>query len=130
MLRVFFKSRDSEEALTENFKVKEFACKDGSDVILIDDLLIVMLQDIRDHFGKPIIINSGYRTPGWNTRVDGEKYSYHMQGKAADIVVKDVSAKEVAKYASERFRKGGIICYTNFVHIDTRQTERYRKGVE
>ena len=47
---------------------------------------------------------------------------------AADIVVKGHSSKEVAKYADSILDKGGVIRYTNFVHIDVRES-KYRKGV-
>ena len=52
-------SRDSTRQLSPNFKVREFACK-GSDVVLLDDELVVLLQCIREHFGKPVYITSGY----------------------------------------------------------------------
>ena len=45
-------SRDSTRQLSPGFKVREFGCK-GSDVVLLDDELVVLLQCIREHFGKP-----------------------------------------------------------------------------
>ena len=63
-------SRDSTRQLSPNFKVREFACK-GSDVVLLDDELVVLLQCIREHFGKPIHITSGYRTAAHNAAVGG-----------------------------------------------------------
>ena len=54
-------TRDSTRQLSPSFRVREFACK-GSDVVLIDDELVVLLQCIREHFGKPVHITSGYRT--------------------------------------------------------------------
>ena len=51
-------SRDSTRQLSPSFKVREFACK-GSDVVLLDDELVVLLQCIREHFGKPVHITSG-----------------------------------------------------------------------
>ena len=47
---------------------------------------------------------------------------------AADIVVKGHGTEEVAKYADSIMEQGGVIKYTNFVHVDVRE-ERYRKGV-
>ena len=107
---------------------KEFACKDGTDNILIDSQLIETLEKIRNHFGAPITINSGFRTVKHNRNVGGAKASYHCKGMAADIVVKGHSPKEVAKYADSILEKGGVIRYTNFVHIDIRES-KYRKGV-
>ena len=82
--------------LSNNFRVREFRCKNGSDKILIADELVKLLQKIRDHYGKPITINSAYRTPAYNKKVGGAKYSQHVQGKAADIVISGVTPYEVA----------------------------------
>ena len=90
--------------------------------------LLNVLEKIRNHFNAPVIINSGYRTPSWNSKVNGASNSYHCKGMAADIVVKGHSSKEVAKYADSIMEQGGVIKYTNFTHIDVRE-ERYRKGV-
>ena len=60
-IREYSMTRDSTRQLSPSFRVREFACK-GSDVVLIDDELVVLLQCIREHFGKPVHITSGYRT--------------------------------------------------------------------
>ena len=52
-----------------------------------------------------------------------------MKGMAADIVIKKHNSKEVAEYASKVLGElGGVIRYSNFVHIDVRES-KYRKGV-
>lgn len=114
--------------VSPHFKAKEFQCKDKSEYLLIATELIEVLEKIRNHFNAPVIINSGYRTPSWNSKVNGASNSYHCKGMAADIVVKGHSSGEVAKYADSIIEKGGVIRYTNFTHIDVRE-ERYRKGV-
>lgn len=118
--------------LSKHFTAKEFQCKDGSEYLLICRELITILETIREHFNAPVKINSGYRTPSWNIRINGAPNSMHCNGMAADIVVKGHSSKEVAKYASELMdtleSKGGVIRYTNFTHIDVRE-KKYRKGV-
>ena len=114
--------------VSPHFKAKEFQSKDKSKYLLISTELIEVLEKIRSHFNKPVIINSGYRTPSWNSKVNGASNSYHCKGMAADIVVKGHSSKEVAKYADSIMDQGGVIRYTNFVHIDVRE-ERYRKEV-
>lgn len=119
-------------SLSDHFKAKEFQCKDGNEYMLICKELITVLETIRIHFNAPVKINSGYRTPSWNIRVNGAPNSMHCNGMAADIVVKGHSSREVAKYASELMdtfeSKGGVIKYTNFTHIDVRE-KRYRKGI-
>lgn len=57
--------------------------------------LAEFLEDVRALFGKPITINSAYRGPEVNAAVGGAKKSDHMDGRAADIRVKDVSVDEV-----------------------------------
>lgn len=50
---------------------------------LIDNIL----DPLRKEYGKPIIVNSGYRCPALNEAVGGSKTSHHMLGLAADITV-------------------------------------------
>lgn len=112
--------KDSEKKLSTNFKVKEFACKDGSDKILIDTDLVNLLQKIRSHFNKSVKITSGYRTESHNKKVGGATNSYHTKGMACDIQVSGVHPILVAMYA-EKLNAGGIGVYSNFVHVDTRK---------
>lgn len=114
--------------ISQHFRSKEFQCKDKSEELLIAQELLEILEDIRNHFDSPVVINSGYRTPKWNEKVGGTPNSYHCKGMAADIVVKGHSSLEVARYANSIMQKGGIIRYTNFTHIDVRE-KKYRKGV-
>lgn len=120
-VKTFSKKKDGGTRLAAHFTVSEFASKDGADEVKIDLLLVQHLETIRQHFGKPVIINSGYRTPAHNAAVGGVKDSYHVKGMAADIVVQGVKSKDVAQYA-ESLKIGGIGWYekSNFVHIDTR----------
>lgn len=130
MLICFDTRTQGNEKISEHFKVKEFACKDKTPILFINTDLVGLLEKIRNHYNTPVIINSGYRTYMWNKKVNGAEKSYHMMGLAADIRVKGVPCKDVALKASELLGKtGGVICYTNFVHVDIRTTERYRKGV-
>ena len=101
-------SRDSTRRLSPSFKVREFACK-GSDVVLLDDELVVLLQCIREHFGKPVHITSGYRTAAHNAAVGGSKSSQHLLGRAADFYVEGVDVATVAAYAETLLpSRGGI----------------------
>ena len=85
-IKEYSMSRDSTRQLSPSFKVREFACK-GSNVVLLDDELVVLLQCIREHFGKPVHITSGYRTAAHNAAVGGSKSSQHLLGRAADFYV-------------------------------------------
>lgn len=122
-IREFSLKADRETQISANFKVSEFRCKDGSDKILIDtDFVRDKLQPIRDHFGISVTINSGYRTESYNTKVGGAKSSYHMQGRAFDIVVEGHTPLEVAQFA-QTLNVNRIIQYSNFVHVDSRTTK-------
>ena len=117
--------------LTKNFKSTELDCKGKGccSKTPIDIELIGYLQVIRNYFGKPVTINSGYRCQKHNSNVGGAKNSRHTQGMAADLVVKGIKPKEVAKFA-ETIGIRGIGLYNSFVHIDTRTTKFYWKGHE
>lgn len=123
-VKKYSKSKDGNKMLSKNFKVIEFACKDGSDEILIDDKLVEYLQEIRDWAGKPIVITSAYRNEKYNKKVGGVSGSYHTKGMAADIVISGKTPLEVAVLAESLGIKG-IGCYNDdlFNHIDTRDTK-------
>ena len=98
---------------------------------LLDDELVVLLQCIREHFGKPVYITSGYRTAAHNAAVGGSKSSQHLLGRAADFYVEGMDVATVAAYAETLLpSRGGIGRYpkdaahpkrsTGWVHIDTR----------
>ena len=124
-------AKDGEKKLSANFKVREFACGDGSDAVLIDQELVIVLQCIREHFGKPLHITSGYRTASHNAAVGGSKSSQHLLGRAADFWVEGVDVATVAAYVKALLpTHGGVGRYpkdakhpnrkTGWVHVDTR----------
>lgn len=122
--------------LSKNFNSYEFRCGLGRtcpcSTILIDDKLVEYLQKIRDHFGKPVTVTSAYRCPSYNSTVSKATSSYHTKGMAADIQVKGVTPREVAKYA-ESIGVLGIGLYEtdkdgHFVHIDTRVNKSFWYG--
>lgn len=128
-IKAYSKKKDGNKKLSANFRVKEFACTDGSDPIFIDSDLVNVLQKIRSHFGKSVTITSAYRTPTKNKAVGGQTYSQHLYGKAADIKVKGIAPKKVAAYAETLLKnKGGIGTYSTFVHVDVRATKARWKG--
>lgn len=122
MIQQYSLKQHGGDKLSANFAVREFRCLDGSDIILIDDTLVVLLQGIRDHFTAAVTINSAYRTASHNTKVGGSKASQHLLGTAADITVKGVPHIEVAQYAEYLLGGGGGIgLYNTFVHVDVRE---------
>ena len=117
--------KDGGKKLSSNFRVREFACGDGSDAVFVAPRLVMVLQSIRSHFGKPVTIHSGYRTPPYNTKVGGVEDSQHTYGTAADISINGVSVADVAAYARSIMPDwGGVGIYKSqgFVHVDVRET--------
>ena len=58
-----------------------------------------ILEPVRAHFGGPVHINSGYRSPALNKSIPGSsKHSQHMLGEAVDFEVYGYSNKEVARW--------------------------------
>ena len=128
-IKAYSKKKNGNVKLSENFRVKEFACTDGSDPIFVAVELVEVLQKIRNHFGKAVKITSAYRTPTKNKAVGGETYSQHLYGMAADIKISGVSPKKVAEYAEKLLpRSGGIGIYGTFTHIDVRDNKSRWKG--
>ena len=99
MLEAWSRTRDGTRKLSANFTVAEFACKDGSDPVFVDSSLAALLQKIRDHFGRPVVITSGYRTAAHNKSEGGAAYSQHLYGRAADIRVQGIPVEQLAAYA-------------------------------
>lgn len=110
----------------KHFKKEEFACKCGCGLNRIDLRLVQVLEQIRTHFGdKPIIVTSGCRCSKHNKNVGGVQGSRHVLGKASDIYVQGVSAKDLLAYTTKLMNEGKIrYTYTNgsnmngVVHVD------------
>ena len=112
--------------LSANFRAREFDCKcyGKCNETKIDEQLVAYLQKIRDHFGKPVDITSGYRCAEHNKAVGGVSSSLHTKGQAADFVIDGVDPYDIAKYA-ESIGVKGIGHYDDFVHIDTRANKSF-----
>lgn len=121
MVREYSLRRDGDLQLSPHFRLSEFASKDGSDKVLVDDALVELLEQIREAAGGAVTINSGYRSPAHNAAVGGVSSSQHLYGRAADIVVEGASpllVGQIAEYYLDR--RGGIGVYQTFTHVDTR----------
>jgi hypothetical protein len=133
MVKTYNKKNDISKQLSKNFKLSEFDCKcKRCDEVLLDSELVELLQKIRDHFGVPVNVNSGYRCKAHNKEVGGSTSSHHVRGTAADIRVEGVEPKEVAKYA-ESIGIQRIGLYEgdqegNFVHIGSESTKKFWLG--
>ena len=129
VVKVYSKAKEGNVRLSKNFTVKEFACSDGTDTVFISLVLVNLLQKIRDHFGKVVIINSAYRTEAHNKAIGGATYSQHKYGLAADIHINGVTPKEIAAYVETLMpSSGGIGIYKSFCHVDVRRVKSRWNG--
>ena len=136
MIRQYSLARDGAKLLAPGFRVRELRCRDGTDTVMVDEALTVALQCIREHFGKAVVITSGYRTAAHNAAVGGAKSSQHLYGRAADIRVQGVSVEDVAAYAESLMPDwGGVGRYpvkagraNGWVHVDTRADKARWRG--
>ena len=123
-INAYSEAKDGGKKLSTNFTVEEFACKDGSDAVLVAPRLVMVLQSIRSHFGVPVVIRSAYRTPQYNKQVGGAAHSQHCYGTAADIVVKGQTPEAVAAYVRQLMPDwGGVGIYKSFTHVDVRENK-------
>lgn len=113
----------AEKWLSPHFRVREFHSKhDPSDIVKVDERLLTLLENIRNFTGKPVNINSGYRSKEYNaTLKNASPRSQHCNGKAADIWVEGVTPKQIADIAECYLgSSGGIGIYKTFTHVDVR----------
>ena len=124
-VKVYSLAAEGGRQVTPHFKVREFACNDGSDPVFISQALADILENIRVHFGRPVTITSGYRTVSYNAGLkNSSKKSQHCNGLAADIKVEGHTPKEVYDYACSLLGDhGGVGIYNTFVHVDVRATK-------
>ena len=127
-------AKGSNTKLSANFNSSEFDCHGSGccSSTLVDDKLVTYLQQIREHFGKPVNISSGYRCAIHNKNIGGATNSRHSKGQAADIYISGVAPAEIAKYAESIGILGIGLYETNsdgfFVHVDTRETKSFWYG--
>ncbi len=93
---------------------------DGVDVACLKPALVRVLKQVEHHYGRNVVITSGYRSPSRNKKARGAENSLHMYCSAADIQIEGVSKWELASYLRSMSGRGGVgtYCYTQSVHID------------
>lgn len=79
------------------------------------ELLIELLDKIREQWGAPIKVNSGYRCPKLNEAVKGAKSSQHMTGQAADITVGSKDKNKKLFKLIEGMHQSGEIEYDQLI---------------
>ncbi|PTQ86860.1 D-Ala-D-Ala carboxypeptidase family metallohydrolase [Nitrosomonas ureae] len=60
-----------------------------------------ILEPVREHFNRPVRVNSGYRSPALNAAIHGSKMSQHMSGQAVDFEIDGIANYDLAVWVSE-----------------------------
>lgn len=105
--------------LTKDFSTDELECP-CCKVCNMNPGFMAALQTLRDKWGKPLLINSGFRCVEHNKAVQGVPSSQHLTGRAADVRVSADDRYSFVKLVQSIGFKGVGIAI-NFVHIDTRE---------
>ena len=92
----------------------------GANIGCIPGRLRGLMAKIRAHYGRPLIISSGYRSRRHNRRVGGARRSLHMGCKAIDFRIAGVSKYKLARYVKRLTGRGGVgtYCGKNIIHLD------------
>jgi len=114
----------------DNFTRSEYRCKCGCGFDTVDYELDMVMDDLRDFFGKPVYINRGCSCVEHNdnvqleydhTYIAGSSKSQHIYGKACDFRVEGVHEDAVVRYLENTYpNKYGIGRYNGRTHIDVR----------
>lgn len=115
-------TRDDRLRLSEHFRISELACPCGCVVpVRARERLLLLtsaLERIREAFGQPVIVMSGYRCPGHNRTVGGVSGSEHTDGTAADLFVGGKTGEEIRgvlerMIAAGEIPEGGLGTYSD-----------------
>ena len=129
---VFSRAKDGSRYLTPNFRVKEFACQDGSDPIFIHPMLPLICQTVRNYFSYPFTPTSADRTLTHNRSeaVGGTANSNHVYGMAVDIPVNGKQKpQEVYEFLDKLLGNFGELgLYSWGVHVGISETKKRFRG--
>ena len=126
--------------LTDHFSLEELTFSEvgirhGIDNTPTSEILVCLthtaqgLERIRTLIGKPIHVNSGYRSPKVNAAVGSLPTSQHLNGEAADITCKDIPPRELTQLiADKRFDLGVdqvILEFNTWTHVSFTENPRH-----
>ena len=115
--------------ISKNFTWEEFQRSEAADKLGIDNsipdesiaaqirsLVVTVLQPLRGAYGKPLAVNSGYRSPVLNKAIKGANSSQHTKGQAADIATDN--PRELARLVLRKnLPFDQMILYPTFIHL-------------
>ena len=85
-----------------------------------------LIWEFEGHFGKKVVMNSGYRDAHHNAAAGGADSSYHTKCMAADFYIPGVDKSRLIAFAMRTSGVGGLGCYPgrSFIHVDVRDRPR------
>jgi len=94
--------------------------------VCITPKLRFIIWEFEGHFGRKVIMNSGYRDEKHNSAAGGADNSYHKKCMAADFYIPGVPKAKLIAFAMRKDGVGGLGCYPNrnFIHVDVRERPR------
>ncbi|HVI03197.1 MAG TPA: D-Ala-D-Ala carboxypeptidase family metallohydrolase [Enhygromyxa sp.] len=110
---------DLTTAVAPNFTLDELAQLYKGRYAVVQPHAVERLQDLRDVLG-PLVVNSGYRSPGYNAQIGGATSSRHMYGDGFDLDPVDVSLATLEAACTQN--AGFLVEYETHVHCDWRST--------
>lgn len=124
----------------KNFRIQEFVCRCGCEMPAearqnIEALVANVLDPVRDEYGKPIYVNSGYRCEKHNKAVGGVPRSQHLVGQAADISLRLTAYSlqdelmRLARIIVQQGRFDQLILYPTFLHVSFKRNGNNRHRV-
>lgn len=98
------------DRLSKHFTLRELTSTSSGLANQVDSLQVLsnlrvlctqVLEQVREHYGRPVIVHSGYRSPAVNKAVGGSGTSQHLKGEAVDFHVSGHSVYELATWISD-----------------------------
>lgn len=120
---VFDYTLNPDGKISPHFAEYEFRCSDLTRVVVLNKALIDLLEVIRNHYNKPVHINSAYRTVQYNSKLkNASPKSQHIFGNAADIRINGVTPLQLYTWLNSKYPNSlGLGIYDTFVHVDVRE---------
>ncbi len=81
----------------------------GAQVQALKLLCEKVLEPVREHYGKPVVISSGFRSARLNRAIGGSRTSQHSKGEAADFEIAGVSNVEVCRWMEKNLNYDQLI---------------------
>ncbi len=92
--------------------------------------LRLAIWEFEGHFGRKVVMNSGFRDGQHNAAAGGADNSYHTKCMAADFQIPGVDKQQLIAFAKSTDIVGGLGCYPgrDFIHVDVRDRPRGYRG--